>query len=1122
MKNIFMTLCFMMVASFAFAQSTVTGIIVDETGGAMIGANVVAEGTTMGTITDIDGSFTLSVPEGTETILVSYIGYADQKISIVGKSNLSIQMKPGTVLDEVVVTALGVSRDEKALGYAVQEVNSETIRDANTVSAIDALAGTAAGVNVNTSSGAAGASSRIVLRGQTSFNGDNQALIVVDGVRLNNSENSTERSLAGVANSNRAMDLNPNDIESVSILKGGAATALYGLEGARGVILITTKKGNAEDGIKVEYGTNLTFSNASNIVGLQDKFTQGWSGQWAGPSTSFIPSAVSWGLEIDENTYWVNDPDNPYKWDKNGTVQSLTADQVADMRSQGMEVNPFEQYDNIGDFFQTGATWQNNLSISGGLGNTSYRLSLGNSDETGITPNNEFDRLNVGLNVSSKALNDKLTVGLGANFANTKGSRIQQGSNISGVMLGLLRTPISFDNSNGFSDPANNPEAYQFADNTQRNYRGGGGYDNPFWVVNNTPFNDVTNRFFGNISASYAFTPWLKLGTVIGTDFYTDNRIQRFEIGSRTQPAGQVLEDNYNYRHTDQYYTLSGNGNLTDDFSLSYTAGVNLYNEELKNTYVQGDGLNFFGFAELGNTSSFSPQVANTRIRTAGVYGSVDFGFQNFAYLTLTGRNDWTSTLIDPTKPFDGGAISFFYPSVSLGLIFSEKVDIPGLSFGKLRFSYAEVGGGAPGAYSTTTSFIQPIANGGTINDINDGWTNGVGFPFKGQSGFLQSGVAGNPSLIPSRTTNLEVGADLRFLQNRVGVDVSYYTGRSSDQIIAINIPASTGFQRAVVNSGELSNTGFEVVLNLTPIKKPDFTWDATINFSKWKTLVESLPNNVPNQYLDGFTGTGVYNIAPTREDSNDDGIIDNNDNITETFEYGQILGGAFQRVNDTDAAGNPIFNADMPYNQDGELIIENDPTSSNYGFPRVDPVARVVGNPNPDFLLGITNTLSYKKLSLSFLFDIREGGDIWNGTKGALTFFGTSELTENRGTVTVFPGLAGSTGAANDVAVELTQNWYTGNGGGFGAVDEHFIEDGSFRRLRYVSIGYDLGSLLGNIGIDNLRLSFTGRNLYLNTPYTGFDPELSLVGSSSNGQGLDYFQLPNTRSFSFGLNAKF
>lgn len=1092
MKNIFFTLLFSILSVVAFSQ-TISGNIVDENNLPVIGANILAEGTSVGTITGIDGDFTMEVPAGVGNIVVSYTGYQTQTIPLEGQSQFFITMSEGTVLDEVVVTALGVSRVEKALGYAVQEVSSEVIRDANTVSAIDALAGAAAGVQVTSSSGAAGSASRIVLRGQTSFNGDNEALIVVDGVRLDNSEYHSERSLGGVANSNRAMDINPNDIESVSILKGAAATALYGIEGARGVILITTKRGNS-GGLKVDVGTNLTFSQINNVVGLNDVHTQGWSGSWAGPSTAFIPSAVSWGAHKDD-LYWDG---SDYKWDRNG---QLSTDASAGPK--------FQPYDNVDNFFKTGTTWNNNISISGGSDAADYRFSFGHSDEKGVAPKNTFTRYNLGLNLGSKALDDKLSLRFVANYAKTGGRRIQQGSNISGVMLGLLRTPISFDNANGSADPANDVSAYQFEDNSQRNYRAGGGYDNPFWIVNNTPFFDNVNRFFGNINATYSFSDWFNIGTTLGTDFYTDNRVQRFEIGSRNAPAGQVIEDNYNYRHTDFYFNLLGSGNIATDLSLSYNVGMNLYDQSLKNTYVQGDGLNFFGFPQLGNTGSISSTIANTNIKTAGLFGTVDLGFQNFLYLTVTGRNDWSSTLIDPTSDFDPGAISFFYPSVSLGIVFTEKLDIPGLSFGKLRLSYAEVGGGAPGAYSTSTPYILPIQNAGTINDINDGWTNGLGFPFQGVSGLVYSGVAGNPFLKPSRTKDIELGADLRFLNDRVGLDVTYYTRESVDQIIAINIPNSTGFQRAVVNSGELNTVGGEVVLTLNPVSTPDFDWNVAFNFSKWKTTVESLPEGVPNQYLDGFTGTGVYNIAPETDD---------NGNITSTFEYGQILGGAFQHVNAPDGT----FDPDLPYNPDGALVINDDPTSSGYGFPLADPVARVVGNPNPDFLLGITNTIQYKGLSVSFLFDIKEGGDIWNGTKGALTFFGRTELTENRGTVTVFDGVKSSDGGANDIAVTLDQNWYTGNGGGFGSVAEHFIEDGSYMRLRYVTLGYDLGSVLSNVGFDNLSLSFTGRNLFLSTPYTGFDPDLSLVGSSSNGQGLDYFQMPGIRSFSVGLNATF
>ena len=1090
-----MALCALAVVGYA--QRTVTGTVTSADGEALIGANVIVQGTSVGTITDFDGNFSVQVPDGRDELRISYTGFTPKTVSIAGLSVVNVTLEAGIGLEEVIVTALGISRDEKALGYAVQEVTSKSIEEANTVSAIDALAGSAAGVQVTSASGAAGAASRIILRGQTSFNGNNEALIVVDGVRLNNDEFHTERSLGGVANSNRAIDVNPNDIEKVSILKGAAATALYGIEGARGVILITTKRGRGKD-LTVDFNTGVTFSEITNVVGLQGEYVQGSNGVWQGPETG---QSGSWGPHMSE-VFWDG---SDYKWDKNGRLAS--------------EGTPFVPYDNINNFFETGVSTSSNLALSGGTDFADYRFSFGYTDDNGVSPLNTFTRYNVGLNLGSKLFDDRLDISFGANYINSGGRRLQQGSNTSGVMLGLLRTPISFDNANGLSDPANytlqdainageNANAYQFLDGTQRNYRGGGGYDNPFWVANNAPFFDDVNRFYGNIKASYKFSDWVSLNALVGTDVYSDNRIQRFEIGSRNVTAGQVIEDNYNYRHTDAYLSLSGNGDLSDAFSLSYNLGVNLYDEALKQNYIQGDGLNFVGFMELGNTSTISSVIAHTELRSAGVYGTLDIGFKDYLYLTLTGRNDWSSTLIDPASEFNASDISFFYPSVSLGFVFSELIDWTPLSFGKLRASYAEVGGGAPAPYLTSTAWILPLQNAGTINDLNDGWTNGVGFPFKGTSGFVKSGVAGNPSLKPSRTKDVEVGLDLRFINNRIGLDATYYTRRSEDQIIAINIPNSTGFQRAVVNNGLLETAGGELVLTLNPIRKADFNWNVGINFSTWKTTVESLPEGVPNQYLDGFTGTGIYNIAP----------VDDGNGGTIVYEYGQILGGAFQRVNT--ASG--TFDPNLPYNPDGALIIDDNPASASYGFPLADPQQRVIGNPNPDWLMGITNSLSYKGLSLSFLFDFREGGDIWNGTKGALTFFGRTDLTNNRGSVTVFEGVKASDGGTNDIAVELDQAWYQGNGGGFGQVDEHFVEDGSFRRLRYLTLSYDLSRLLRGNTFNSLSVSFTGRNLFLDTPYTGFDPELSLVGSSSNGQGLDYFQQPGIKSYAFGINASF
>lgn len=1108
MKKLLLVLPMVLLSlTIAVAQRTITGTVTDAEGAPLIGASVLVKGTSTGTVTDVSGGYSVQVPEGTNVLVFSYTGYSTLEVEIGASNVLDVEMQEGVTLETAVVTALGVQRQEKAIGYAVQEVGGSELEETNAVSFIDALSGKAAGVQITQASGAAGAASRVVLRGQTSFNGDNEALIVVDGVRLDNSENHTERSLGGVANSNRGMDINPNDIESVTVLKGAAASALYGVEGARGVVLITTKKGAAGKGIKVDFATRYTLSEVNKLPEFQNKYVQGVSGQWLGPETGWL---ASWG-SLADTLFWDG---SDYRYDKNGRIVG---------QSDPSAQTPFQPYDNVGDLYQTGRMWTNNLSFSGGNDVSNYRFSFGRTDQTGIVPKNTYERTNIGIAAGAKLLDNRLDISGTVNYVKTAGRRIQQGSNTSGLNLGLFRTPISFDNSNGLSNPADNPEAYVFPDNTQRNYRGGGGYDNPYWLINLNPFFDNVNRMYGSVRAAYTVHPWLTFSGTFGTDFYTDNRTQEFELGSRNLPAGQIIEDQWNYFHTDIYLNVLGSGNLTDDISLNYNLGTNLWNQRNKNNYIQGDGLNFFGYRELSNTQSVVSLIDNFDERNFSLFGSVDLGYKSFLYLTLTGRNDWLSSLIAPSKPFNAGDISVFYPSASLSLVFSELIDAPALSFGKARVSYGEVGGGAPNPYLTATYFTVPNTT-GTVNSLNDGWTNGILFPYQGVGGFTYNAVQGNPDLIPSKTTDIEFGLDLRFLNNKLRLDASYYTRQSVDQIIPINIANSTGFQRSVFNSGELQTKGGEVILGITPITTPDFNWDLNFNFSTWRTTVESLPEGVPNQYLDGFTGSDVRNIAPDEEN----GIV---------YEYGQIFGGAFQHANTPDGTS---FDPTLPYNPDGPLIIDDsgspDPNSddynANYGYPLVDPLQRVLGNPNPDFLLGINNTLRFKGLSLSFLFDIKQGGDIWNGTKGATTFFGTSKLTEDRDPLNaegfsdyanathVFEGVKASNGSPNDIRAPLDENWYLGNGGGFGSVAEHFVEDGSFARLRYVSLSYNFGSMIN--GLSDLTLTFTGRNLLLITDYTGVDPETSLVGSSSNGQGLEYFQMPGVRSYALGLNVKF
>ncbi|MCB0736815.1 MAG: SusC/RagA family TonB-linked outer membrane protein [Bacteroidetes bacterium] len=1134
-KSLLLCLMVLLFTYAGYAQSTITGTISDANGKPLIGATVGAVGTTTGASSNVNGKYSISVPASVDSLKFSYTGMETQTVAINGRSVIDVTLSAGEFqLDNVVVTALGISREAKAVGSAVQEVSGEDLTISGATGFIDGISGKAAGLQVTRSSGAAGSASRIVLRGQTSFNGDNEALLVVDGVRFNNEESHTERSLAGVAVSNRGLDINPDDIESVTVLKGAAATALYGVEGARGVIVITTKKGSQQGSKKmsVNYNTSYTITQPSLMIDMQNKYSQGTGGAWYGPGQGDgiwwggFSSAMSWGAPIDQLSWNGN---SEYTWDKNGEIV-LSSDPSAKTK-----VTP---YDNVGDFFQNGRGITHNVSISGGQGNTTYRFSLSDTREQGIVPLNTYKRTNVGLKMRSSFLNDKINMSASVNYINSGGRRIQQGSNTSGIMLGLLRTPPTFDNANGLEEPwnADDPSAYMFADGRQRSYRAGGGYDNPYWVINNSPFVDNVNRMFGTIQLEYPMHQWFNLAANIGTDVYTDNRKQEFEIGSNTVRAGQVREDNYNYSHTDAYLTATGRSDESKNWVFGYMLGANFWNKTLQQNYLQGDGLNFVGFRNITNTQNLSGYIDNSNERSFALFGNLDLSYKRFLYLNATARQDYLSSLIVPTKEFNAGDISFFAPSVSASFIFSELMDMEALSFGKLRASFGQVGGGAPSSYSTSTTFLMPVHNAGTVNDLNDGWTNGIGFPYQGLAGFTYNAVQGSDGLVPSVTTDIELGADLRFFNGRLTLDASYYTRTSDRQIIAINVPNSTGFQRKVINSGTLETNGGEIVLGYTPIKTKDFEWTLTANFAKWRTWVEKLPEGVQNQYLDGFTGTQVSNIAPEK---------DENGNVTKRYQYGQLFGGAWQRANTEDGKS---FDPALPYNPDGALIIDDsgspDPNDTivgyndNYGYPLVDPINRVIGNPNPDYLLGISSSLRYKNVKLDFLFDIKQGGQMWNGTMGALTFFGTSANTEDRDAIIwndnvgfahdydkashLYEGVKASDGSTNDIKVALDENWYSGNGGGFGSVAEHFIQDASYYRLRYVTLSYDMTNVIKSNTFGKISASFTGRNLLILTPYQGIDPESSLVGSASNGQGLDYFQMPGVKSYQFSLNLTF
>ena len=1059
-----------------FAQRTISGTITDEGGETLFGASVLVKGTSTGTVTELDGSYTVDVPEGATTLVFSYTGYETQEVEIGASNVVDVVMSEGVTLETAVVTALGVERDEKAVGFAVQQVDGDAITRSGANNALDALRGKAAGVNIIRASGAAGGGSRILIRGQTTLTGENQPLIVVDGVRIDNSNFNSENRVAGVANSNRLIDINPADIESVNVLKGAAATALYGVAGAAGVVVITTKRGRgATEKFNVSFSSNITLSEVNKLPELQSTYAQGAGGTYFGPETG---ASTSWGPEISTLRY---NGDTDYPYDPNGAL--VPAD---DPSATSQVANA---YDNLGTFFQTGIAYTNSLAISGALDKMNYRFSYSNFQEEGIVPNNTFDRNTFQL-ASDINLTDKITVRAKGQYTRSGGNRIQQGSNTSGLMLGLLRTSPTFDNAGGFDDPVNTEEAYRFTDGTQRNYRGGGGYDNPFWTANLTPRTDEVNRFLGSVTVDYNIDQWVNISATMGTDMYSDRRKQQFELNSRTAPSGRIFEDQYFFRNFDTYFNVTGRGNLTDDLEFGYLLGANLWGSRLNNLYTEGNGLSFNNFVHISNAAEVSSVERNFNEKNAGFYASIDFAYKGLLYLNATARQDYVSTLVVPGKDFVASEVGFFYPSVNLGFVFSElfeNTDV--LSFGKVRLSYAQVGGGAPDPYSTSTVFVAAAPG--------DGWTDGIIFPFNGVSGFTLDNQLGNPNLIPERTTTYEAGLDLRFFNGRLGLDATYYQNQSTDLIVPVDLAGTTGYTGAVLNSGDLSAQGFEIILNANPVRGK-VNWDMNLNFDRNVTIVERLADGLEVLQIGGFAGTGIYHV--------------------EGQQFGQIFGGAYLRDNaGTDADDGTTI-------PDGNIVINDDPTSLEYGFQIPDETLRVLGNPNPDFTLGWNNTISWKDLSLSFLVDWKQGGQMWNGTQWALTFFGMAQKTaDRRDDVVVFDGVKQSDGQPNDIPVNFGQNYWTSSVAGFGSVDEGFVQSTTWVRLRELSLSWNFNPkwFADSNFIEGGSLTFTGRNLYLWTPYEGVDPETSLTGAN-NSQGFDYFNMPGTRSYAVGLDLRF
>lgn len=1039
------------------AQKLVKGKVsnADDAGEPLPGAIVVEKGTNNSTLSNLNGEFSITVKNAESIIVFSYLGMQSQELKA-DKEFLNVSMVLKGTMNEVVVTALGVSREKKALGYAVSEVSGSDLVRSGESNVIQALSSKAAGIQVTGSGGVPGASSKINIRGNQTFTGNNQPLIVVDGVPIDNSTFTSSAgdypyngNLSGVNSSNRALDINPEDIESVTILKGPAAAALYGQRAGTGAIIYTTKKGKYKKGVGVTFSSSIEFQQVNKLPGLQEKYAQGYLDANGNPQFETADPGPDKLFDTDDDVSY--------------GVSSSWGPDISTLESQGIK-----SYDNNAAFFQTGTNFNNQIAIDGGTENTIYRFSMSNYKSSGIIPNSKLDRTTVRL-TSEHRLNSKIKVGTTISYSNTQGVRPQNGSNLAGVMLGLLRMPASYDINN-----------FQYDNGNVQTYFGL--YDNPLYTVYNNPYNDKINRVFGNTYMIADVTDWLNITYKAGIDQYSDQRRQIYDKSSagddNSLRYGQVNFDNVN---NFQFYSdllLNLKKDFGKDIHSNLTLGNNIWNSNFESNFSRGRDLIIDNFYNLGNAIERYTSNSQEKIRTYAFFFNAEIDWKSAIFLTITGRNESSST-------FNSDKNNFFYPSTNLSIVLSELMSLPKwFSFLKVRGAYAQ-SGISPQPYRNKTYFTQPF--------FADGFTNGNSFPYLGQVGYGISGIKGNANLLPERVLGNEFGGEFKFFNGRLGLDVTYYNQKTVDILLDKPVAPSSGFDREYVNTGEMSNKGWELALTGTPISSKKFNWDISATWYRNRSEVTALAEGVEQVDIEeAFEDIGSYAVVGQP--------------------YGVFFGTSWQR------------------NADGQLII--DPTT---GLPIIDPERKALGNPYPDFLAGLRNTFTINKnLSISILWDFRKGGDIWNGTWARLNRLGRTSESADRNSPKIIEGVLATGFDDNGYAIAGTQtnnvevssyDYYRSYIGDAGGAIESAIQDGSWARLRELSASYRFNfkpSKSGKRVIQYIDFNATAINLLLFTKYKGVDPETSLTGAGSNIQGFDYFNNPGVKTFTFGIRAGF
>ncbi len=1056
-------------------EAVITGHVTTEEGTPLPSASVFIEQTREGTLTGQDGAYRLVVPAARAngqqvTLSVRLIGYrqASDTLALTGGTHthdFSLVANP-LRLGEVVVTGQGLSTTREKLGNVINTVDSAAITRSNESNVVNAIAAKAPNVEVTSQAGDPGASSYIRIRGPKTISGTGQPLFVVDGVPIDNSTLNTEGSTTqGTVSTNRAADINPDDIASIDILKGAAAAAIYGARAGQGVVLITTKKGHSGP-TRYSLRSSYSFDQVTNGVPLQSKYGLGSLDEDGVPQSptcnSLNPSA---GLDCYAGVTASFGPELPA-----GTPT----------------------YDHWSDLFDTGHTWDNNISISGGNDRTLFYLSGGrtNTDGTMVGPNNWYDKTTVRLNASHQIF-DNLKAGLDISYVDTRGHYTQMGSNVDGLLLGSLRTPPEFNNAEYLDPTSNMQRSYRFPFPSLASTTMSRGYDNPFFVLNEDLNQSNLSRTYGNLNLSYDPFDWLNIREVFGADYYTDQRLEGFPLTSSGQPTGQVFRADFMNYQLDQNLTATATHTFNPNFAGSLTVGQNINARNFQQVRVQGVTLVAPQPFNLLNTINWTPDDFQSQVHGESYFAQATADIFDRLHLTAAIRNDGFSS-------FGSSSRRHWFPkgSAAFTVLDNTSEANPGiLSFLKLRAAYGETGTEPP-VYSTDQVYLV----GQFIADA--GWGSELFANQNGNGGLLAGFTKGQPDLGPERTKEIEAGADFGLFGARADGSLTFYNDRTVGAIFLAPLANSTGFGQQEQNAGTIRNRGVEVALNVRPIMTPDLTWEIGLQWARNQNQVLDLSGQ---QFVDLPTGGYFTGAIATAWQGSGLGVIRGAD----FARCGRGL--TIDGVNIDQACGNAAH---------GALYIDST------GFPVPDPTNRVIADGNPKWTGSVRTALTWHKWQLSGLLDVRHGGDIWNGTRGALTAFGTSAFTLDRGVERTFgkdimAGPVGGPGAGNPVVID--ENWYAGNGGGFGTVASQFIEDASFVKLREVSLAYSFDEpwVTQNLGLSSIDLRVSGRNLHTWTDYTGIDPESNLGGAGVLIQGIDYFNNPQTRSFviSLGLN---